>query len=299
MKFYLIASLLIYTILVINGSRNLAQAGPIDWKKLDKKVYLLSGDILDPSETLGLLKILEKQYSTLKGEKSTSKHQSIKNLLRITEMIQEQCENIDKTFEIIYREFSFNSRYPNLVAFLTHYRDIQFSICQETLNNRLQHDIELLPKSIGDNFKKFKESVLAANPFDYPRGQIFKISDRNLLIKGIAHYLEQQQNTFDEKLVNAHSRVDIYKIKFDNLIREPCNRIMNTEPISVQEYRVLARDTEMVRKLGSFAREWMENSNLCYSIFNGEGGINTIRDFSMVHLFRTSQRNNNRMTRQE
>lgn len=294
MRVHLIASLLICLVQVTPGEGGPKASWDGDprydttWVEFHRKVYALGGEVLDPSETLELLRILESKYEIRRDEESVSKYKRVRELLKIAEMNQEKCEKPSEIFESIAYEISCNHPYVNLMAFLNYYRNIQVENCKEMLNNKLQIDIELLPKSVVDSIRKFKESVLVANTDNQLKERAFIFASGDSIVNGVAHYLEHQLSPFVERVLEGRNGVGLYNREFNKLIREPCTMITVEKPISVKEYRLIARDREMLKKFDPFALEWLENYNLCLAIIHGgERNCGRTRDLSLSKLLKS------------
>lgn len=300
MKFYLLACLEICLLQVILARKlfdGIPQASwdgdpryDLTWKEFHDKVYAFKGEILDPSETLRLLEILEEKYKIRCDEESVIKYNQVLNLLEIAR-ISNQCEIPEATFRKIDRELSYNRIYPNVAAFLDYHRRIQYHACEQRLNDKLLQDVELLPKSIGDNLQQLKESIVAANPNEQLRERAFEASNQALIVQGVANYLEKQLNPFVKRVLEGHDGINVYNMEFKKLIKEPCERIATGDKqISVYELRLVSDNKEMLEKFSPFSRNWLENFNLCRSIISGINRYtNEICDLSLSLLLKKTR----------
>lgn len=89
-------------------------------------MYAFEGEILDPSETSRLLKILEEKYLIRRDEESVKKYNRVLDLLEMAR-ISNLCQIPEAIFKKIDRELSLDQMYPDVVAFLDHHREIQFN----------------------------------------------------------------------------------------------------------------------------------------------------------------------------
>lgn len=300
MKSYFVASILICILQGVFGSSGFSPQVSWDgdprydmsWKEFHDKVYARDGDMLDPSETLRLLKILEEKYKIRHDEESVLKYKRVMELLNIASLNSNKCERPNETFKNIGYELSCNQAFVNVVAFLNHYKDEQFNICRQTLSEKLQYDVELLPKSYGDNLQELKESILNSISNDQSmRRKAFRALDQSLAVKGVANYLERKLDPFVTRVLEAHNGVNVYNKEFDKLIREPCDRIATGDKqIRVQEIRILSNNEEILDRLDLFSRNWLENYNLCYGLtLDGDRYINRVRDQSLSILLKNTR----------
>lgn len=296
MKLYLVVSLLIQSIQVISSETFARGKASWDddprydttWVEPHDKVYALKGgEVLNPSETLKLLKVLEGKYVIRKDDESVSKLKDVEDLLSFAEIVEGPCVKPDETFKSIALTLRRHASRPNIVAFLKHYRDIQFSNCRVILNNNLQYDIELLPNSMRDALMKLKESVEALNPNQNLKEHAFMNLRSSLYFKPIEQLLENQLNPFFERVYENRNGLYDYNREFNNLIKEPCIRIALEKPIRITEYKFLAEDEEMLKKFDSFTMDWLGCYNICSVISaDGEKYLNRIRDLILSDLLK-------------
>lgn len=246
----------------------------LSWVEFHEKLFATDGQVLDPIDTLDLLKSLENKYKIRRDEESIGKYKQIRGLLHAAELNDEKCEHSKATFEIIDEQFVQNKLYPNVVAYLSECRDAQYLICEKILTERLETEVEQFPISIGANLEKLKESMMATK-IDEPIWKLlFSIGDRELLVKGIAHYMRRQLLPLVSKIVNNDDGPSIYYAEFEKLIKEPCDKVGK---INIQEIQTMAKYEIMLEKFSPFVRKWLENTNLCSSITGG-----TERDKSLL-----------------
>lgn len=261
----------------------------LSWVEFHEKLFAVDGQVLDPIDTLNLLESLENKYKIRRDEESIEKYKQIRGLLHIAELNDEKCEHSKETFKIIDEQFIQNKEYPNVVAYLSQCGYAQYLICEKILTDRLETDVEQLPTSTRANLEKLKESMIATNIDEPILKQLFLIKDRELLIKGIAHYMGRQLLPLVSKIVNNDDGPSIYYNKFDELIKEPCDKVGK---INIREIQTMAKYEIMLEKSSPFVRKWTENINLCSSIIGG-----TVRDMSLLppSSFQAFLRNNKQL----
>lgn len=259
----------------------------LSWVEFHQKLYAVDREVLDPIETLDLLKILEEKYKIRRDEESIEKYKKIRGLLHIAELSDEKCEHTIETFNIMNEQFNLNKQYPNIVAFLDQCRDAQYIICEKVLIERLEDDVKQLPQWYEQNLEELKASMVVASIFDPIKKQVFRTSNPVLLMQGIAHFLERKLFPFATKVVNAGDGVTVYIDKFNDLIKKPCYDI--TENLRIQEVKTMEKDERSLEKLNTFARKWLEDFNLCLSIMNNSDHINQLRSSSLLMLLNKNQ----------
>lgn len=257
----------------------------LTWKEPQAKLdALVGGEVLEPNETLELLKILDEKYKIRGDEDSLGKHRRIKDLLSVSELDEGNC---DQSIKLIGKLQGWNSAFPNVLAYLRHYEEAQYEICSEKLLGNLRKEVATLPGSIEQVLDRLKTSTIQANSQKSVKESLFK-SDNDAIINGVVEFMKRELDPIPVEDPNVES---VFKTKFDGLIKKPCETLVGKWPIKIAEFKILSQEKELVKRLDPLAIKWLENYYLCSSIY---GSSDLIRDASMVSILNRDHRSENK-----
>lgn len=291
--FALLLTCLFRPALAASGSDNLLESNPkaswdndlrddSSWTEYDTKLYAKGGQVLDPKETLDILRILEEK---LKG--SIRKYKDVYALLNIADVSRTNCEELPKILDLIDLKRHENLDYQNIVAFLDKQKIDHYLNCQQSLHENSQQISKILPDLIGQNFERLKESMVEVMPII--QDQVFRTSYRELLAEGAANFLKNQPVPAKELFRSRESRENLYKQKFDELVNEPCKKFLEIGRDTYKVFRSLSKDKRILKSFDPFVRKWLENYNLCYSISDNQREADLIRASSTSLLMSISE----------
>lgn len=256
----------------------------LSWQEPQAKLDADDGTVLSPDQTLNLLKSLEEKYKIRGDEESKNKYERVQSLLKIAELSAKPCSQIpDNVFELVQKQLSLDGRYPNVLAYLKHHRNILYETCRQVMIEDLKRDVDTLPRSFEYIFKGLKHSMVWSNLQEPTRQTLFDISQQAIQ-DGVIDYMDRQLDPFREKVVKARDGKQVFKVEFERLIIRPCTRLAVDKPFRIGKFKILSDDKDIVKEFDPFVRSWLENYNLCSNIIHYSGGVDLLQEISLNTL---------------
>lgn len=235
-------------------------------RDLRDKLYSESENVLGPSGTLSLLKLLDEEYRAHMDEEPTKKHQAIIELLNVADLNEEKCPLFYTEYKILQQLLSANVKFPNIVNYLKHYKDAMFSLCQGFLLSKLKEDIQKLPDDTEKFLELLKQSMIESSQNSQLIDRLFQISDFQSLSKGILLFMEKTSGPLKPSTQDGEKGSASFSEEYDSLIVKPCNVIRKQIQYSMSEFSTLSHENHMLQLLDPFAKLWLQNFNVCMSI---------------------------------
>lgn len=255
---------LIIVLVVVALSFNLAVCSDEKYA-LHKKLYS-EERFLRPSETLGILKTLDNEFKPENGVESSNEHKDIVQLLNAGEITEDKCLSFYMEYMILQELLLANSNFPNIVDYLEYNKDALFSICKQSLLNKLKEDVEKLPEYIEGFFGLLINSMLEADTDNKLENSRFLIPYEDILKKGIIGFLEKTSGPLIPRVLDEDEGRMFFEREYDSSIRKPCYIVKKQIQSIMTDFYTLSHDENMLKKFDPFAVLWLENFNACMSI---------------------------------
>lgn len=251
-------------------------------KELHGKVFSLSLPKFEPNEVRDQLKALDMKYRICQELKSDENHKNIETLLK--ESDEENCD-----FRLNDRLWDTYAAYPSLSGYLTHYRDVRYAACKNILMNKLEKELESHPAEYASYLDQLKRRSADSKSGNVLVEQEYNKINRRLFIDGILAFLDRQAGPLSVRCVNSNHGTEYFIESFEKYIKAPCTMVLVNLNSLIQELNslrsVYAKNDH--EPLGATPIKWIENFNMCKSIFGDEAKEKeTIRELSYTKLLR-------------
>lgn len=251
----------------VKGISNWLHGGhPIDdWKEKHYKVYSLHGDSLKPEETLELLKELRDLYADRSDQATVGRSTRVAKLIEASRVAEDKCNQ--DTLLRLNNLLEYNNIYRvNLVPYLQHFLEKQFSLCNSLLDSKLKVALASVPKEALDDVQ-----ALAGKLFKQSDGTDVGTVTPEAVAQASLDFIEDSEGPFDTKLMGSTLKLARFhlKPKFNLLIVESCSKVVESLDEVAKVYEQLMRDLETAKRLDGFALNWIRAVRMC-RLINGD-----------------------------
>lgn len=215
-------------------------------------------ELIEPSETLGLLRELDGIFS--KKPAFFARRKKVVFLLEASKIIPGKCyykRSVISFLKLIDEYKAIGA--SNIVKFLEHFRDQQMAICEQLLAKYLKEEVARLSDDEKKNIDRLRNNIVEAN-----NGLEFEDSSmdipREAVEEGARDYLEQQvpkdSNYNDENLIFGYA--------FERLVVQLCGWTKRGAESMLEIIDLLAQNKRKTTvAVDRFTVKWITNVRMC------------------------------------
>lgn len=232
-------------------------------KRINERVFAISGKRLTPSETFELLQLLDRFYTYLAtGDKNKEEQKRVKFLIMMGDTRRVHCGYMDLSAYDSLIKTSSEDKLINIVEYLRHFKYQAFLSCKNVLKEL--HEIEKEIDEEEEEERKFvalRESIRSAN------GDILKRQDppysREALNKGIESSLESMIGDIDNHRVGEGSKQQV--------VTKLCRSFQKRHRFSSRMFAQIINDFEpLIEQLEPDLFEALVDFKICHDIESGQ-----------------------------
>lgn len=226
------------------------------------QIFALSGQPIDPRQTLSLLENLEDLYSEPKNDIQAKRYVKVRILLDSNYIAYYKCAG--SSFKLMEDEIRMNSIYPNVVFYLTTNRVRQFEYCKGVFERELDEDLYNLDNGLKKDIEKLRTSVIDEN-------RVHDIVADENLSNEIISYLQLKTSISFREFANQPEVCETnFNQEYNKHVYGLCSKVLSVVKPTIDLEPLLVFDESLADSIDELSMTWMKNIKFCRFITETE-----------------------------
>lgn len=233
-----------------------------DGDRIWGRVFALSGQPIDPQQTLSLLENLEDLYYEPKNNVQAKRYVKVRILLDSNYIAYHKCAG--SSFKLMEDEIRMNSIYPNVVFYLATNRVRQFEYCKKVFERELDDDLYNLDNHMKKEIEKLRISVIDENSVQDI------VADENFCNEIMSYLQSKTSLSFKEFVNQPEVGEKNFNQEYDKHVYGLCNKVLSVVKPTIDLEPLLVYDESLADSIDELSISWMKNIKLCRFITGTE-----------------------------